>query len=262
MRWFATLASAIVLCAYAVPVKADSVCGAGNFSTIVGTTCDIGSLEFTFTGVSSFGGGWTATGLFFTPATNGFTLSFLGGPQSLTANNPNPLANLTFDELGLSFNVTAPPGTYFNGVKFTSAGVFSASGFTAFATGGFISSTAGGAGSYVLCTFNNCPTISAFYPASPPFSSTASADVVVFDLWAGSGTDFWDGSPSTFTMSLDNNVPEPGTLLLLWAGLIAVKLIVCVLFSSNRCCPAFSKYTGGTVGQQRTPHLSAVVANL
>jgi hypothetical protein len=207
----------------AVPAFADSVCGAGNFSNLVGTSCDIGGLKFTFTGVSSYGGGWTASDLYFTPAAKGFTLSFLGGPQSFSANNPNPLGNVSFSELGLSFNVSAPQGYYFNGVNVTSAEVFSASGIYAFASGGlFAQSTAGGAGRYVLCAFNDCDTVSAFYPAMTPYSATASADLIVFDLWAGSGTASWNGSPSTFTMSLDNNVPEPNSSVLLALELVIV----------------------------------------
>ena len=37
MRWFATLASALVLCAYAVPVKADSVVNTGNPDGLMAT---------------------------------------------------------------------------------------------------------------------------------------------------------------------------------------------------------------------------------
>src|SRR6267142_4102713 len=118
--------------------SADTACTVGNFAAIAGTTCDIGSLQFSFTAVSSYGGGWTASDLYFEPVANGFTLSFLGGAQSLTANNANPFENVTFDELGLTFDVMAPQGTYFNGVNVASAGTRTASGLYSFASGGII----------------------------------------------------------------------------------------------------------------------------
>ena len=217
---------AVLLLVCAVPATADTVCTAGNFSTLVGTTCSIGSLTFTFNGTSSIAGGWTASDLNFAPATNGFTLSFLGGPQSVTANNPVPFGGTVFDELGLNFNVLAPQGYYLNGDNVSTSASFGASGIFAFATSGAISSfPVGQAGNYQLCQPTqspDCEALSFFYPATPPFSSNASFDAIVFGLWANNGTAHWDGSPSTFTFSLDNNVPEPSTLSLLASGLLGL----------------------------------------
>jgi hypothetical protein len=209
------------------PLYADSACVGGNFSSLVGTTCSVGSLTFIFNGTSSYGGGWNAGDLYFTPATNGFTLSFLGGPQSLTANLTGPpFSGIPFDELGLNFNVIAPQGYYFNGDSVSTSASFGASGgFSAAFPGIIAQSAAGGAGNYEVCgytQFSVCQTMSAYYPASPPFSSNVSVDAIVFDLYAGNGSAYWDGSPSTFTFSLDNNVPEPATLPLLGIGVLSL----------------------------------------
>lgn len=138
---------ALLLLVFAVPAKADTVCDAANFSSIVGTTCSIGSLTFTFNGFYSFGGGWTASSLFFTPATNGFTLDFLGGPQSIAANNAVPFGGTVTDGVQFDFTVVAPQGYYFNGDNVFTSASYGASGITAYADPGAIGSfTAGQAG--------------------------------------------------------------------------------------------------------------------
>ena len=74
-------------------------CVSGSLSSIIaGGPCDIGSLQFTFGGLSSknysfnsttgtylYNSPWTASMFDFTALSNGFTISFLGGPQSITA---------------------------------------------------------------------------------------------------------------------------------------------------------------------------------
>lgn len=212
------------------PASADPVCTSGNFSAIANTTCDIGSLAFTFNGTISYGGGWTSNDLYFTPGTSGFTLSFLPGAQSLSANFPYPYENAVFDEIGLNFNVVElSKSTYFSGVN-VSGGTFEAAGLGAFASGGLISqSTAGGAGYYAICGSNptpSCSLLSAYYPGGHPFSSSASVDAIVFDLWATNGSARWDGSPSTYSFRTANSVPEPGTLPLLCIGLLSILVLV------------------------------------
>ena len=137
----------LLLLICAVPAMADSVCIAGNYSSMVGTTCSIGSLTFTFNGTSSLGGGWTASSLYFIPAINGFTLDFLGGPQSISANFPGPpFSGASFDELGLNFNVVAPNGYYFNGDSVSTSASFEASGIFSAAFPGVIAKMPKGSG--------------------------------------------------------------------------------------------------------------------
>ncbi len=212
---------ALVVCV--VPASANSVCVTENFASMGGTSCSIGGMTFSFNGTTSLGGGWTSSSLLFTPAANGFTLNFLGGPQSVAANNGCCGQQDVFDELGLEFNVTAPQGFFFSGVGVSSAAHIGATGPFALAFGGVITqSTAGGAGHYITCT-PTCQTVSADFAANQPFSSTAAVDAEVFDLIASQGTAFWDGSPATFTFALDNsNVPEPGSFALLGVGLLGL----------------------------------------
>ena len=80
------------------PAARAQTCVGGNLSTIVNTACSIGSLDITFGGLNvendSFnnvtstetdGPAYTASDFIFTPISNGFTLTFDGGPQSITA---------------------------------------------------------------------------------------------------------------------------------------------------------------------------------
>jgi hypothetical protein len=90
--------TAIGLCADILP------CVSGNLATVDGTTCDIGNLQFTFTGLQSAntaGAPWTDADFFFTALPNGFTLS--GPPaQSLT----NTGSNEATDYVQLNYDVT------------------------------------------------------------------------------------------------------------------------------------------------------------
>jgi hypothetical protein len=216
------------------PASANSVCTAGNFSSIDGTTCDIGTLQFTFTGTSSFGGGWTASDLFFTPTADGFTFTFLGGPQSLTESNPYPYLDDVFDELSVNYTVVTLQG-FLDGVGVSSDATFGASGFSSFATNGLISSPpAGVAGLAASCgvqldEFPPPPPVCGLTnfdgPAANPHQTTASGNAFVFDLIAANGTAFWSGSPTTFSFSTENTVPEPSSVPMLGIGFICVALL-------------------------------------
>jgi PEP-CTERM motif len=216
------------------PASANSACVAGNFSSVDGTTCDIGTLQFTFTGTSSFGGGWTASNLFFTPTADGFTFTFLGGPQSLTESNPYPYLDDVVDELSVNYNVVALQG-FLSGVGVSSNATFGASGFSSFATNGLISSPpAGEAGFAASCGVQLgelpppppvCGLANLGGPAANPHQTTASGNAFVFDLIAANGTAFWSGSPTTFSFSTENTVPEPSSVLMLGIGLICTALL-------------------------------------
>jgi len=73
----------VFLLAASLRAHATPSCAAGGLSTIAGTTCDIGSMTFSFGGLNSNSS--NASDFNFTPVSNGFTLSFLGESQSITA---------------------------------------------------------------------------------------------------------------------------------------------------------------------------------
>lgn len=216
------------------PASANSACVAGNFSSVDGTTCDIGTLQFTFTGTQSFGGGWNASNLFFTPTADGFTFTFLGGPQSLTESNPYPYLDDVFDELGVNYTVVALQG-FLDGVGVSSNATFGATGFSSFATNGLISSPpAGDAGIAASCGVQLgilpppppvCGLTNFDFPAANPHPTTASGSATVFDLIAANGTAFWSGSPTTFSFSTESSMPEPSSVPMLGIGFICVALL-------------------------------------
>jgi hypothetical protein len=87
------------------PAFASSVdCVSGNLSTIDYTTCDIGTLQFTFEGLGS--AIWSDADFMFTVLPNGFELS--GPPaQTVTA----PLTGGAYSEASLNYYVVDPAGT-------------------------------------------------------------------------------------------------------------------------------------------------------
>ena len=203
---------------------ADPACIAANFVSIDGTSCTIGSLDFTFTGTESYGGGWGASSVYFTPIAKGFTLSFLGGPQSVTESFPYPYEYNVFDQLDVKFTVTGL-GDYLAGATVT-GGAFSASGISAFASDGYLildGPSVGSAGSAISCgseAVPHCTPLDLTTPLTSPLSATDTGYAGVFDLYAGNGTATWDGSPTAFSFAVDDNVPEPGTWVLLSLGIL------------------------------------------
>jgi hypothetical protein len=193
-------------------------------SSIDNTTCDIGALEFTFTGYSSLnttgGPTWTDSNFSFTPTANGFTLTFDGGSQSFTV--PGAIEN---DEFNLVYTVSDLGGNI--------------TGETV--TGGIVSASGGGEALYqgLTCEPNCNVQTSVVYEevsssngdqvaAGTPFSS-GSGEALDFDLYASyGGNAYWDGSATTYTFSTDNPpvTPEPASVILFGTGLLAIMGIV------------------------------------
>jgi hypothetical protein len=98
---------ALALVLLSVPASASIVpCVSGNLSAIDGTTCDIGNLQFTFTGFVGTASGSGITPLTdsdfnFTVLTNGFELS---GPPAQTIKAPSGIQE--YDSAVLNYNVT------------------------------------------------------------------------------------------------------------------------------------------------------------
>ena len=78
---------ALVMVCLCGRAKADGVpaSSASTLSALMGTTCVIGNLQFAFNIGFSVSAPWSTSDFFFTPVPYGFTVSFDGGPQSVTS---------------------------------------------------------------------------------------------------------------------------------------------------------------------------------
>lgn len=222
----------------AAPALADSACTAGNYSVVVGTTCDIGQLQFTFTN-AGFTAGYTLTNLstgsnsfqplapsdlYFTPEANGFTLSLVNGPLTIsppagfqqqliidmdynllvlggyltdeTVSSPGFLSG-SYDAYGWITGCTVVPngwGKVYQGTTFAadSSGVVTTSSFVPYPCGS-------GPEQYLA------PGSSATGNLFPVFMSTTD-------------TAYWSGS-TTFTFTTVASIPEPDSLAMVAIGL-------------------------------------------
>ena len=100
---------AVIVLFLAGPAFANiAACASGNLSTIDNTTCDIGNLQFTFTGlggsINSSGVAWMDSDFTFNVLPNGFELS---GPPPQTITGAS-LANPAHEYAELNFRVTDP----------------------------------------------------------------------------------------------------------------------------------------------------------
>ena len=231
----------------AAPASADTACVAGNFSTIAGTTCDIGSLQFSFGSISgvneiydfstysyTYYATWGNSDFGFTPADHGFTLTFLGGPQSITApqdGTADDFALLSYTVADLNLN------EWIWGVSI-SHGVISASGNFGYFSGGFdVFGYHWSAVDFVSSVPNQSYSVQ-----SPPQSyHSDSQDAFPFVLRpvrGGSGA--WDGTPTTFTYStssvyIPTPIPEPSSVLMLSTGLVSLVALVRRKIREGRC---------------------------
>lgn len=226
-----------ILCLVLVPAasNAASMCATGNLASLIGTTCDIGSLEFTFTGFSGdsyainnvgmsqtllYDNPWSASDFTLAPGADGFTVSLMNqGTVSISAPVVSQGTSQAFDNAALQFTVTDLDG---NIVGMDVAGTVSDTGNSPGDDSGLIAGSVvnypGDGVSYYLEQINENP--SAFAEnAGPPFS-TASGSFEIFSLQAETGTSYWGGSS---TINLDTATttatPEPGSLALLGTGL-------------------------------------------
>jgi hypothetical protein len=203
-------------------------CAATDLSVLLngGTTCDIGSLEYTFQGVNNPAGvaGWS-----FTPLANGFTIAYTLGSITLNGVPNNVTENGPFE---VDYRVVALGGAAITDVGIT-CGTLVVAGT---ATGGFASASCkdvflnlGDAGltpQYKVTdtsgvqTTVNVPTVSCV-PHSPGDCSGGSGQLIVYDLLAQGVGYSASYDPST-TVTSNATVPEPNSFFLLGTGLAAL----------------------------------------
>lgn len=240
--------------ALVTPASADPACVAGNLSTIVGTTCNVGSLQLTFTSLfSEYNVTNNATGqvlddvefpasdFYFAPTGDGFDLTFLNGAQLLTESQGYHAGEDVF----LSYNLAIlDPGLVVTGETVSSSGI-SATGSSysnvtvdGWTTAEYWSQIYGGT------VANDAAGSTSTYPYVYPFDDGANNA-----LWPGSplsgvagvvmGADngnlaYWSGSMDvSFTTA---PVPEPSSILMLFAGLLGLPIL------------SLRKYLAGSVG--------------
>jgi hypothetical protein len=225
----------LLFCTFlSAPAFGDTLCVSGSLSTLIGTTCDNGLLQFTlarwsantvFSG-TDFEPGLSSTDVTFTPVANGFTLS--ATPQSVI------WSNRSVEEFGLlSYTVVALSGQLGgesesdNGLSATGhfdsesqllsqtcADPFCSDRFSVFHSVHQASGT----------VFTTGPI--SFPPPPGRLFSSGTGSAYAFSIRADGGagdTASWNGS-TTYTYSLVN-VPESGSMLLPFGiGLLALVI--------------------------------------
>lgn len=212
--------------------KGDTQCVAGNLAAVIGTTCDIGSLQLTLT---SFGGSneavdgsltiyhdtWSADEFTFTPVAGGFTISLGSGQESITAPLSSHGIGETVDAAVLDFDVTDPTGDL-TGIA-VDPGMLSATGSNlaeASASGQVNCSNCASELSATVYQNENMPLVSQQDQlAGSPFSSGA-GNAEIFLLTAENGDSAsWSGATTYTFATASVTAPEPSTFLMAALGL-------------------------------------------
>lgn len=235
------LSALLFAIAWPPSATAQSMCVSGPLSSIANTTCDIGSLQYSFGSASGtvsiepWGGStvdithWSDSDFTFAPVSNGFGLSFLGGPQSITAATSAGM----FDYAFLPFTVAVLDPTQ----QLTSMGI---SGGTLSASGSYASSASYDMGCLNVSgsVYNDVSDVEGSFSSSSsptyvfPTDSygitslqSVQCQATPFFLYAANGsTAGWDGTDTTFTFNSAPTppTPEPGSLVLFGTGLVAL----------------------------------------
>lgn len=226
-----------ILCLVLLPAAADaaSMCAAGSLASLMNTTCDIGSLEFSFTGFSGFSDAyidnpdgtqtflydnqWAASDFTLTPVAGGFTLSLNEGAQSISPPVTSQGTPHATDLAALDFSATDLNGN-FTGTNV--AGTISGGGSTFDDSAGILSDLQDGAGddlSYDLEELAGGPVVGFANNFGSAFSS-GTGYFAPFSLSAETGDASWGGvSTITFDTVAVTSTPEPSSLALLGSGL-------------------------------------------
>jgi len=232
VRFFATVLFVVSGLAFLPSAaKADTQCVAGSLAPVIGTTCDIGSLQISFTSFSgsneSVDGSqtlsystWDASQFAFTPVAGGFTISLDSGEESITAPASDHGIGETVDAAVLDFDVTDTTGNL-TGIA-VDPGTLSATGSNlaeASASGQVLCSGCASEISATVYQNENMPLVSEQDQLSgSPFSS-GSGNAEVFLLNAENGDSAsWSGATTYTFESAPANAPEPSVLTMLGAG--------------------------------------------